>query len=84
MGPMSLRQYLRNSAQTNPFSHQFISHKVLERGLGKTSFKKFSPRNPPKTHMEVPMEQIKITKDGKTMRYITGGKYFMVSERGYA
>ena len=30
------------------------------------------------------MEQIKITKDGKTMRYIPGGKYVMGSEGGYA
>ena len=28
------------------------------------------------------MEQIKITKDGKKMRYIPGGKYIMGSERG--
>lgn len=30
------------------------------------------------------MEQIKITKDGKKMRYIPGGTYVMGSERGYA
>ncbi|MBR5615497.1 MAG: SUMF1/EgtB/PvdO family nonheme iron enzyme, partial [Clostridia bacterium] len=30
------------------------------------------------------MEQIKITKDGKKMRYIPGGKYIMGSEKGYA